>query len=99
MLYLQKSGFRWPEQQTLILDFYQAFDSNSCMNRLRDFFSAPLDKDYLLAAENICNHGLYSIPPYGLIQFQSMIDWQGDSSTKRGFSRLLHAHFFPTFAQ
>jgi len=91
---MQCEAFRWPEQQTLILDFYQAFDSSNCMNRLRDFFSAPLDKDYLLAAENICNHGLYSIPPYGLIQFQSMIDWQGDSSTKRGFSRLLHAHFF-----
>ena len=91
---MQYETFSWPEEQTEMLKFWQMLDTGIKMDRLRELFSAPLSKDYLTAAENICEHGLYSIPPYGLIKFKTRIDWQGDSSTKRGFSRLLHAHFF-----
>lgn len=91
---MQYKAFSWPEEQNEMLKFWQTLDTRMYMDRLSNLFSAPLSKDYLTAAENICQHGLYSIPPYGLINFKTRIDWQGDSSTKRGFSRLLHAHFF-----
>lgn len=76
-----------------MLEYYRTWDSRSCMKRLKDFFSGPLNKDYLQAAENMIRDRLYSFPPFGVFPYKNSIDWYGDASTQRSFLRLLHGHF------
>lgn len=85
--------YRWPDHREDVLEFYQKFDSSICMNNIDELLPWPLNKDYLTAAKNIINNGLYSIPPYGVMNFGNTIDWGDDSTEKRSFMRLLHGHF------
>lgn len=90
---MKSEKFRWPDDKENIIEFYQTFDNSICIDNIEEMFLWPLNKDYLLAAENITKKGLYSIPPYGVMNFGNSIDWGDDSTEKRSFMRLLHGHF------
>jgi hypothetical protein len=50
------------------------------------------NKDYLLAAKNIVEKNSYTLPPFGVVKFSKLIDWNDNRS--RSFERLIHGLTF-----
>ncbi|MFB3170017.1 heparinase II/III family protein [Neobacillus sp. 179-C4.2 HS] len=50
------------------------------------------NKDYLLAAKNIVEKNSYTLPPFGVVKFSKLIDWNDNRS--RSFERLIHGFTF-----
>jgi hypothetical protein len=50
------------------------------------------NRDYLLAANNIVDKNSYTLPPFGVVKFSKLIDWNDNRS--RSFERLIHGFTF-----
>ncbi|GHH97443.1 heparinase II/III domain-containing protein [Neobacillus kokaensis] len=50
------------------------------------------NKDSLLSANNILEKNAYTLPPFGVVKFPKLIDWNDQRS--RSFERLVHGHTF-----
>jgi hypothetical protein len=50
------------------------------------------NKDSLLSAKNIIEKNAYTLPPFGVVKFLNLVDWNDQRS--RSFERLLHGFTF-----
>ncbi|MGV2622795.1 UNVERIFIED_CONTAM: heparinase II/III family protein [Halobacillus marinus] len=59
---------------------------------LRRALPRSRNKDFMKAANTIVNKNAYSLPPFGVIPFNHLVDW--DDKRSRSFERLIHGHTF-----
>ncbi|OAS88213.1 MULTISPECIES: heparinase II/III domain-containing protein [Metabacillus] len=50
------------------------------------------NKDYMKSADNIIKNNFYTLPPFGVVKYKSLIDWNDNRS--RSYERLIHGHTF-----
>ena len=72
--------------------FIPSYLSVERLKVLIDALPKSRNKDYLLSANNILNKNIYTLPPFGMVKFPKLIDWEDNRS--RSFERLIHGFTF-----
>ncbi|MBP2240286.1 hypothetical protein J2Z40_000839 [Cytobacillus eiseniae] len=67
--------------------------SNKDTKSLASFYSSPLNKNYIEAANGFLA-GIYSFPAYGVFSYKKGMDWKINPSFTKSYMHTLHGHFF-----
>ncbi len=62
------------------------------VNAILNMIPSCRNRDYLKSANLILNENSFSIPPFGVVKYDSDINWRAETS--RRFERLLYGHTF-----
>ncbi|MBG9452163.1 hypothetical protein ABE67_23105 [Cytobacillus firmus] len=62
------------------------------LNAILSALPKSRNKNHLIAANNILLKNMYTLPPFGVVKFSKLIDWNDNRS--RSFERLLHGFTF-----
>jgi len=62
------------------------------LNAILETLPKSRNRDYLLSAKSIVEQNAYTLPPFGVVKFPTLIDWNDNRS--RSFERLIHGFTF-----
>jgi Heparinase II/III-like protein/Heparinase II/III N-terminus len=62
------------------------------VNTLISILPKSRNKDFMKTAENIIKKNAYALPPFGVIKYDNLVDWEDKRS--RSYERLIHGHTF-----
>ena len=72
--------------------FIPSYLTEDQVNTILSALPGSRNKDFMKSADLILNRNAYTLPPFGTVKYDQLIDWKDQRS--RSFERLIHGHTF-----